>query len=115
MAMFAEEISEAVTEEYSEYRTVQVTSFYRSFCAVLEVEHVDSAPLLDDNHSHMSGLDLVRNGVIGRLHPFDTPYGIRPIVYADWTASGRGHRAVEEYLNLEVLPLYGNTHTVNVN
>lgn len=40
-----------------------------------------------------------------------TPYGIKPMVYADWTASGRPHQAVEDVVANGVLPLYGNTHT----
>ena len=35
----------------------------------------------------------------------------RPIVYADWTASGRAHRAVEDHVTTQVLPFYANTHT----
>jgi len=36
---------------------------------------------------------------------------VRPIVYTDWTASGRAHAAVESYVTREVLPFYANTHT----
>lgn len=113
MSLFAEEVREVieVVKTDNEYLTVHTTSFYRSFCSVLEDEHLEDVPLIKDN---TSGLDLVRQGVIGRLAPFDTPYGYRPIVYADWTASGRGHKAVEEFICAEVLPLYGNTHTVRL-
>lgn len=114
MTDFAEFKEVVQVTETADYKTVQVTSFYRSFCSVLEEDETSEATHLSKNNhlSHESGLDLVRKGVIGRLEPFDTPFGTRPIVYADWTASGRAHKSVEEYLNLEVLPFYGNTHTV---
>ncbi len=33
------------------------------------------------------------------------------LLYADWTASGRGYRPIEQELMEEVLPYIGNTHT----
>ncbi len=56
-------------------------------------------------------LDHLRAGVIGvdaRLH---TPEGERPLLYFDYVASGRFHRAVEDELNTRVLPFMANTHT----
>lgn len=35
------------------------------------------------------------------------------LVDADWTASGRPVQSVENYMNQEVLPRYGNTHTTS--
>ena len=39
-----------------------------------------------------------------------TPYGERPMVYADYTASGRQLAFVEDYLR-SLAPLYANSHT----
>ena len=39
-----------------------------------------------------------------------TPYGERPLVYADYTASGRQLAFVEDYLR-SLAPLYANSHT----
>lgn len=52
-----------------------------------------------------------RENVIGHQQIFDSPYGEKEIVYADWTASGRAYRPIEEYLQKEILPFVGNTHT----
>jgi selenocysteine lyase/cysteine desulfurase len=48
---------------------------------------------------------------IGRFEPLSTPFGVKPLVYADWTASARSLRHIEAFLSRQVLPYYGNTHT----
>lgn len=53
----------------------------------------------------------LRRGLVGRHTPFRTPFGLRPLVYSDWTATGRAMACIERYLYKEVLPLFGNTHT----
>jgi len=53
----------------------------------------------------------VRESVIGRDDVIDGPYGSRPIIYADYTASGRSLSFIEDYVRSVVLPLYANTHT----
>jgi selenocysteine lyase/cysteine desulfurase len=52
-----------------------------------------------------------RANIIGQDRCFDTPFGRRRILYADWTASGRAYRPIENYLQEEILPFFGNTHT----
>lgn len=42
--------------------------------------------------------------------PFETPFGTKPLVYADYTASGRAVDFIEEYLQY-ILQFYANTHT----
>ena len=54
---------------------------------------------------------LIRSSVIGRSEVVDGPFGARPVVYADYTASGRALTFVEDYIRTAVLPLYANTHT----
>lgn len=52
-----------------------------------------------------------RRGIIGNRQVFDGPFGQQEIVYADWTASGRAYRPIEECLQNEILPFVANTHT----
>lgn len=52
------------------------------------------------------------DNVIGIDQTFEGPYGAKKIVYADWTASGRQYRPIEEKLINEIAPFVGNTHTV---
>ena len=37
-----------------------------------------------------------RNNIIGINQQFETPFGKKPIIYTDWTASGRLYRPIEE-------------------
>jgi selenocysteine lyase/cysteine desulfurase len=53
----------------------------------------------------------IRSSVIGNEEMIDGPFGPRPVVYADYTASGRALSFIEDYIRDAVLPLYANTHT----
>ncbi|SDK14173.1 aminotransferase class V-fold PLP-dependent enzyme [Microbulbifer yueqingensis] len=56
-------------------------------------------------------LERIRNNVIGERRPLTTPFGIRPLVYADYTASGRSLAFIEDTIRHQVLPWYANTHS----
>lgn len=51
------------------------------------------------------------NGLIGRDAVVDGPFGIKPLVYADYVASGRALMQVEQFVLEHVLPYYANSHT----
>ncbi|WP_237389585.1 aminotransferase class V-fold PLP-dependent enzyme [Bacillus sp. USDA818B3_A] len=52
-----------------------------------------------------------RSHVIGMNQEFDTPYGKKNIIYADWTASGRLYQPIEQKIIKEIGPFMANTHT----
>jgi selenocysteine lyase/cysteine desulfurase len=56
-------------------------------------------------------IDHIRNSVIGDKHSIRTPFGDKPLVYADYTASGRSLGFIEDFIRQQVLPFYANTHT----
>ncbi|TAK31071.1 MAG: aminotransferase class V-fold PLP-dependent enzyme [Saprospiraceae bacterium] len=52
-----------------------------------------------------------RQNIIGIDQTFQSPIGEQKILYADWTASGRLYRPIEEFLSEAAGPFVGNTHT----
>ncbi|MDR9764113.1 aminotransferase class V-fold PLP-dependent enzyme [Rhizobium redzepovicii] len=52
-----------------------------------------------------------RAGLIGSKARVDGPFGPKDLVYADYVASGRALRQIEEFILEDVLPYYANSHT----
>ena len=52
-----------------------------------------------------------RKNTIGQYLEYETPYGKQKLVYADWIASGRLYKPIEERLTNDIGPFIGNTHT----
>ncbi|WP_193142669.1 MULTISPECIES: aminotransferase class V-fold PLP-dependent enzyme [unclassified Meridianimarinicoccus] len=69
---------------------------------------------LEQFRETLSAPDLVerlRAGLIGSNATIPGPYGARPLVYADYVASGRALTQVEDFIRDAVLPYYANSHT----
>lgn len=52
-----------------------------------------------------------RKNTIGHEQLFESPYGTKKIVYADWVASGRLYAPIEKKIQADLGPFVGNTHT----
>lgn len=52
-----------------------------------------------------------RDNIIGINQEFNSPYGKKKIIYADWVASGRLYAPIEKVLHEEFYPFVGNTHS----
>jgi len=52
-----------------------------------------------------------RKNTIGHDLVFDSPYGKQKMIYADWIASGRLYKPIEDKISKEIGPFVGNTHT----
>ncbi|MCF8229406.1 MAG: aminotransferase class V-fold PLP-dependent enzyme [Bacteroidales bacterium] len=52
-----------------------------------------------------------RNNIIGQDQEFTGPYGKKRILYADWIASGRLYKPIEDKIVNTFGPFIGNTHT----
>ena len=56
-------------------------------------------------------IEKIRTSIIGDRTSIQTPFGEKPLIYADYTASGRSLTFIEEYIRESVLSYYANTHT----
>ncbi|WP_165222978.1 aminotransferase class V-fold PLP-dependent enzyme [Affinirhizobium pseudoryzae] len=56
-------------------------------------------------------LESLAEGLIGKDAVIDGPFGEKPLVYADYVASGRALTPVETFILQKVLPYYANSHT----
>jgi selenocysteine lyase/cysteine desulfurase len=55
--------------------------------------------------------DRFRRNTIGYDLKYRSPYGLQPMIYADWIASGRLYEPIEEKMQKEIGPWVANTHT----
>ncbi len=53
----------------------------------------------------------LRDQVIGSGMQIQTPFGPKKLIYADYIASGRAVRCIEDFVMTQVLPYYANSHT----
>lgn len=56
-------------------------------------------------------ISKIRESVIGERQLIPTSFGMKPLIYADYTASGRSLAFIEDFISTQVLPFYANTHT----
>lgn len=73
------------------------------------------SPLRKEKQNKISELEQYfqqfRGKIVGIDQKFESPYGEKEIIYADWTASGRLYRPIEDKLLNEIGPFVANTHT----
>jgi selenocysteine lyase/cysteine desulfurase len=55
--------------------------------------------------------DTFRKHIVGINTTINTPYGTKPLLYADWIASGRLYEPIEQKMLKEFGPYVANTHT----
>ncbi|WP_282123508.1 aminotransferase class V-fold PLP-dependent enzyme [Algibacter mikhailovii] len=67
---------------------------------------------LDKEVSHLETyFSSFRANIIGVNQYFEGPYGTKKVIYADWTASGRLYKPIEDKITNEIGPYVANTHT----
>jgi len=52
-----------------------------------------------------------RQNIIGINSQIPTPNGLKTLIYADWIASGRMYKPIEETISEKILPYVANTHS----
>jgi selenocysteine lyase/cysteine desulfurase len=74
-----------------------------------------TARIGDETYQYLGDMETYflpfRKKTIGINQYFDSPYGRKRIIYADWTASGRLYRPIEARLSHQIGSFFANTHT----
>ncbi|WP_350285622.1 aminotransferase class V-fold PLP-dependent enzyme [uncultured Croceitalea sp.] len=68
-------------------------------------------PTTKKNSNLEKYFERFRNNIVGIDIYFESPYGRKKIIYADWTASGRLYQPIEEKISREIGAFVANTHT----
>ncbi len=79
-----------------------------------ETQSTESAPLAafeKELRSDPNILESLNAGLIGKGVKIPGPHGPRELIYADYVASGRALKQVEQFVLEQVLPFYANSHT----
>ncbi|CAJ1331067.1 unnamed protein product [Effrenium voratum] len=76
-----------------------------------QIRHKSAYICNDDVTSKLR--EFLRSDTIGVDHIVKTPFGGRKLVYTDFTASGRALQWIEDFIRDQILPAYGNTHTLS--
>lgn len=71
----------------------------------MSINTISPAPTLEHYFS------AFRKNIIGQGQIIETPYGFKRMIYADWTASGRLYKTIEDNIRHSIAPFVANTHT----
>ncbi|MDN5567805.1 MAG: aminotransferase class V-fold PLP-dependent enzyme, partial [Paracoccus sp. (in: a-proteobacteria)] len=67
--------------------------------------------IFDRFRAGLGQADQLHHGIIGGDAVIDGPFGAKRMIYADYVASGRALRQIEQVVMEDVLPWYANSHT----
>ncbi|KWX79964.1 selenocysteine lyase, partial [Paenibacillus riograndensis] len=72
---------------------------------------INRASTAEEPVSLLEHFAAFREHTIGGRHVISTPYGRQPLLYADWTASGRLYEPIERKIQESLGPYVSNPHT----
>lgn len=76
--------------------------------------YMHARKLLDDFRAGLASpdrLERMASDLVGKDVRINGPFGSQRLLYADYVASGRALMSVEQFILLNVLPYYANSHT----
>jgi selenocysteine lyase/cysteine desulfurase len=90
-----------------------ISSLYTHFIAASEWQNAEAEERLCPvkKTSLESFFAEFRRNILGQQQMFESPFGEKKMIYADWTATGKAYQPIEECLQQQVMPFLANTHT----
>jgi len=76
---------------------------------ILQIVH--NNPFMYSKNSLEDYFSGFRANIIGQDQMFESAFGYKKIIYADWTATGRAYGPIEVFMQEKILPFLANTHT----
>ncbi len=73
--------------------------------------YISDIPTMHLKNSLEEYFSVFRANIIGQEQVFESAFGYKRIIYADWTATGRAYGPIEGYIQEKILPFLANTHT----
>lgn len=67
----------------------------------MKLKQITLEHYFQDFRKHIIGIDI----------KIETPFGKKPLIYADWIASGRLYGPIEDIMRERIGPMVGNTHS----
>jgi selenocysteine lyase/cysteine desulfurase len=102
-----------LADEHLIPKRIEVAKFSKGYISSPHVKEETDASAGDGLLVHNKKVDPIVS-IRSNLPPdplLSTPFGTRRMTYADYTASGRSLKFIEEFLNRVIAPMYANTHT----
>ena len=88
--------------------SLPINLFSESNCIIDQTEEIKCT---DKKRSLEIFFSQFRKNIIGNRQTFESPFGKKQIIYADWTASGRAYQSIEDCIQKKIMPFVANTHT----
>eukprot|EP01084_Bolivina_argentea_P152772 266421_1 len=92
----------------NEFQMDVVNNYKQSINKRFFIHNDDNTMELKDecNEKENKIVQYFRDNYYGQNEVFESAFGIRPVIYCDWTASGKILECVERYLSKEMYKLY---------
>ena len=97
---------ESKNENEKQQQNINTQKVFKNFQINMPLSSTNKFTFSSPNYFHTLFTSSIGNDVT-----FNSPFGKKSIVYADFTASGRGLYEIEKFISSQILPFYANIHS----